>query len=86
MTFNEAIQLKKRLGKEFYYRNKLKMRVIVTPAEQTELQEYFDHYRSGRFVDETAIAYSKNGQFKVMGIGVYLANVSFEDLTNRKTI
>jgi acyl dehydratase len=81
MTFQDAIEFKRKLGKDQVSQDDLTMKVFVTPADHDDFARYVTDYRGGHFTDETSKKYSLNGQFKVHGLWTNGADVLYKDLT-----
>lgn len=81
MTFKDALEFKKQLGKEQLIQDDITMHIMVTPANQDDFIRYVADYRAGNFTDETSRNYSSNGQFKVHGIWTDGVNVLYKDLS-----
>ena len=81
MTFQDAIEFKKQLGKDQITIDKMTMEVFVTPADHNDFTRFISNYIGGRFTDETSKLYSLNGQFKIHGLWSNGADVVYKDLT-----
>lgn len=80
MTFQEAIEFKRKLGNDQVTQDELTMKVIVTPAAHDEFTRFVTDYWGGHFSGETSKKFSLNGQFKVNGLWTYGADFLYKDL------
>jgi hypothetical protein len=81
MTYNDALNFKRQLGKDHIIQNGMTMMVFVTPADSRDFTEYMTDYRGGYFTDDTSKQYCSNGQYKVHALYTDGTNVIHNDLT-----
>lgn len=81
MTFQEAIELKEKLGTNRVTQDNLNMKVYVTPADPDDFLRYITDYRGGNFTDESSKKYSLKGEFKLCGLWTDGVNVINKDLS-----
>lgn len=81
MTFLEAKEYKKGFNSTTIEKNGKVFTILITPKDGYGFEEYLDAYYMNNLSDESAIQYSKNGQFKVTGIKKGgIPSITWEDL------
>ena len=69
MTFEEAVEFKKSLGKKTIKRDGYALRILITPSSPADIIRYEEDFRKPRnFTDEVAKIYSRDKQFTVQGL------------------
>lgn len=81
MTYCDASEFKKKLGKDRLVEDNMTFRVLITPYNDPDFTRYLEDYRIGGFTDKTALDYCSNGQFAVQGLWTDGASVIHKKLS-----
>ena len=81
MNYQDALNLRRGIGKDQIINKGMPMKVFITPAKHEDLLNFLNDYIGGNYTDDTAKKYSSNGKFKVHGIWTDGANVGYKELS-----
>jgi hypothetical protein len=75
MTFEEAMEFRKKFGKQFPVSENTIGNVFIVPLKDSDLVNYLTDYRGYSFDDDTAKKYSSNTEFQVCSLWTDGTNV-----------
>lgn len=79
MTFKEAEEQKRRVGKSYYTLDGLDYKILITPMKRTDFNNYMHEYLRNDLTDKSAVNFSSNGKYKLRGVWTDGQNVIFDD-------